>query len=395
METTCPKCQKKYSVPDELAGRQIRCTNTACQQVFSVPQGVRRSPPLQRAAVLPDSTAGAARVPGSLPPGMPPLPPKMPPLPDYNPPAQSPSDPLAFLQAGSDPPAFDRQTAGQRDSIASSGFTEGPPNLANRGGSAAVPTARMSALRHPKETAYLTIAAIAGTSVWLCVIPFVLMFCWVAIPIFIGLWITQQFYKAKMLGSSVKVSRNQYPELFEIVERHCCALGLAAPPAVFIVNRNGAVNAVAIKFLKDKYVLLFADLVDVMLAHGSTNELSSIIGHELGHHAAGHTAWWKGTLLKPAMFIPFLGGAYSRACELTADRIGLYLCDDMDAACRGLTALACGSKVLSPTTNLQAFKDQERALSWFFAFLLDLYSTHPRLTKRVVALEDAARLLGH
>jgi Zn-dependent protease with chaperone function len=253
----------------------------------------------------------------------------------------------------------------------------------------------MSALRHPKESAYFIVAAIAGTLVWACLIPLVLLFFWVAIPILIGLWIAQQFFRAKMLGNSVKVGRNQYPELFEIVERQCRALGLAAPPAVFIVNRDGAVNAVAIKVLKDKYVLLFADLVDVMLAHGSTNELSSIVGHELGHHAAGHTAWWKGALLKPAMFIPFLGGAYSRACELTADRIGLYLCGDKDTACRGLIAYACGSRVLSPKTNVEAFKDQERALPWLFAFLLDLYSTHPRLTKRVVALEDAARLVAH
>ena len=95
------------------------------------------------------------------------------------------------------------------------------------------------------------------------------------------------------------------------------------------------------------------------------------------------------------MFIPFLGGAYSRACELTADRIGVYLCGDKDAACRGLIALACGSKLLSPTTNLQAFKEQERELPWFFAFWNDLYSSHPRLTMRVAALEDAARLVTH
>jgi Zn-dependent protease with chaperone function len=282
----------------------------------------------------------------------------------------------------------------RRDSIVSS---EGPPNLAETRSVAAVPPTPISALRHPKESTYFTIAAIAGTLVWLCLIPIVLMFSCVAIPILlfslIGMWIVQQRYKAKMLGYSVKVSRNQYPEIFEIVDRHCCALGLASPPAVFVVNSNGEVNAWAIRVLKDKYVLLLSELIDVMLAHGSTKELSSIIGHELGHHAAGHCAFWKQTLLKPAMFIPFLGGAYSRACELTADRIGLYLCGDKDAACRGLIALACGSKLLSPRTNLEAFKDQERELPGLFAFWNDLYSSHPRLTKRVVAIEDAAQLV--
>jgi Zn-dependent protease with chaperone function len=315
-------------------------------------------------------------------------------MPDGDPPVQSPTDSFGFLQSGADPGPGNGTTTMRRDSIVSS---EGPPNLAEARSFAAVPPTPISALRHPKESTYFTVAAIAGTLAWLClipfVIPFVIMFFWVIIPLLIGVWIFKQRYKAEMLGNSIKVSRNQYPEIFEIVERHCRALGLAVPPAVFVVNMNGVVNAIARKILKDKYVMLYSDLIDLMLAHGSTIELSSIIGHELGHHAAGHVAFWKQTLLKPAMCIPFLGGAYSRACELTADRIGLYLCGDKDAACRGLIALACGSKLLSPRTNLQAFQDQERELPWFFAFWNDLYSSHPRLTKRVMALEDAAQLV--
>ena len=319
-----------------------------------------------------------------------PLPHGMPPMPNGDSPMQSPSDPLAFLQGGANPTPRNGTTTGRPDSIVSS---ETMPNSAEAKRSAAVSPVRISALRHPKESVYFAIAAIAGALLWLSLIPFVIMFFWVAIPILIGMWIFKQRYKAEMLGNSVKVSRNQYSELFEIVQRHCRALGLAVPPAVFVVNMNGMVNAFAMKILKDKYVMLYSDLIDLMFAHGSTTELSSIIGHELGHHAAGHTGTWKRLLLMPAMFIPFLGGAYSRACELTADRIGLHLCGDKDAACRGLIALACGSKVLSPKTNLQAFKDQEGELPWLFAFWNDLYAAHPRLTKRVLAIEDAARLV--
>lgn len=387
----CPHCTRTLKVTELAFGKTLPCPG--CKQPIHVPQPAAMSSsafPAERGSPRAGSAQEiqATRAPPVQ------MPDGMPPMPDCDPPVQSPSDPFAFLQSGSGPRAVDGTTAGRRDSIGSSGFPEGPPDLVRARGSAAVPRVPISALRHPKESAYFTIAAIAGTLGWLCLIPIALMFFWVAIPILIGLWITQQSYKAKMLGGSVKVSRNQYPELFDIVERHCRTLGLSAPPAVFVVNSNGEVNAWAIRRLNDKYVLLFSELIDVMLAHGSTKELSSIIGHELGHHAAGHTAWWKHALLKPAMFIPFLGGAYLRACELTADRIGLYLCGDKDAACRGLMALACGSKVLSPRTNLQAFKDQERALPSLFAFFHDLYSSHPRLTKRVVALEDAARLVA-
>lgn len=254
---------------------------------------------------------------------------------------------------------------------------------------------KVSSLRHPKEEAYFILGAIAGGIAWLLIIWLVILLFWLAIPVALFLWILDQSFKAKLLGNSIRVSKEQYPEIFEIVERHSQLIDLINIPNVFIVNSQGAINALAIKFLKDKYVILFSDLVDLMLAHGSAKELSAIIGHEIGHHAAGHTAWWKQILLKPAMFLPFFGTAYSRACELTADRIALYLCGDKDATYRGLIALACGSRVLGPKTNIEAFKQQEKSLSSLFAFFHDLYSSHPRITKRVIALEESSDLINY
>jgi len=246
----------------------------------------------------------------------------------------------------------------------------------------------VSDLRHPKEEVYFTLGAIIGAIGWLALFWIVLLFIWIALPVFIGLWVTEQFFRARFLGEAVRVGPDQYPEIHEIILNQSQRLGLAAVPDIFVVNQNGLINALALKFLRTKYVILFSDLVDVMLAHDSTKELSFVIGHELGHHAAGHTALWKELLLRPTMILPFFGPAYSRACELTADRIGTYLCGDKETACRSLITLACGSRVLSPRTNLAAFEDQEKHLSPLFAFLHDLYSTHPRTTKRVIEVRE-------
>lgn len=253
---------------------------------------------------------------------------------------------------------------------------------------------QLSALRHPKESTYFTLGAIAGVIAWFGLIWIVILFIWVAIPVIISLWIADQFFKAKLMGNSVKVSKDQYPGIFEIVEKQSRLLKLDKTPEIFITNSEGSTNAVAIKLLKNKYIILRSGLVDVMLSHGTTDELSSIIGHEIGHHAAGHTTFWKKALLMPAMFLPLFGPAYSRACELTADRIGMFLCGNKDAACRGLMALACGSKLLSSKSNITAFIEQERHLPPLFAFFHDLYSSHPRTTKRVLALEDASHIAG-
>ena len=251
----------------------------------------------------------------------------------------------------------------------------------------------ISELRHPKEETYFLVGALVGAIVWLLLLPVLLLFIWLVIPVVILLWIAEQFFRAELLGNSVKVSDEQYPEIYALVKRHAAVLNLASIPQVFVVNNQTATNALAIKFVAKKYIILYSSLIDVSLAHGSLKELSMVIGHELGHHAAGHLAWWKMFLLNPAMFIPFFGAAYSRACELTADRIGLYLCGDAEAARRGLIALASGSIYLAPKTASRPFTEQEREMPLLFGFLHDLYATHPRTTRRVLELDKAEALV--
>jgi Zn-dependent protease with chaperone function len=202
-----------------------------------------------------------------------------------------------------------------------------------------------------------------------------------------GLWIAQQFFKAVIFGNAVRVTENQYPKINEIVKNNCTELGLVAIPDVFIVNGQGAVNAVAIKFLSKKYVLLFSDLVDLMLKRDEINELKMVIGHELAHHAAGHTNVGRNLLIGPAKFVPFLGPAYSRACELTADRIGHKLTEDGEASKRALISIASGSESLASDVNIEAFKNQEAEIPPFFGFLHEIFGTHPRMTKRIMEIE--------
>ena len=243
-------------------------------------------------------------------------------------------------------------------------------------------------LRHPKESAYFALAALAAGVAWLFLIWIVLLVGWLLIiPLAIIWWLAEQFFRAQLLGNAVKVSEAQFPEIHTMVTDYCRRLGLSRAPEVYIVNSDGLVNALAVRRLRGKYILLMSGLVDLLLSTGSLDELGSVLGHELGHHAMGHTSPWRGLFLAPGLVVPFLGAAYSRACELTADRVGMWLAGSKDAAIRGLAALACGSRALAPSLNLASFLAQEREVEGFFAFLNDLFSTHPRITKRVEELQ--------
>lgn len=242
--------------------------------------------------------------------------------------------------------------------------------------------------RHEKEKFYFAICAVIGVILWaLIVFGTVGMIIIFGLVMAIFLWITQQLFKAVIFGNSVRVSENQYPKIDEIVRSYCSELSLVTVPDVFIVNGQGAVNAVAVKFLSRKYVLLFSDLVDLMLKREAINELKMIIGHELAHHAAGHTSIGRNLLIGPAKFVPFLGPAYNRACEFTADRIGHKLTEDSEASKRALISIASGSESLASDVNIEAFKSQEAHIPPFFGFLHEIFGSHPRITKRIMEIE--------
>lgn len=248
----------------------------------------------------------------------------------------------------------------------------------------------VSSLRHPKEQMYFGMAAATGGSIWLIILllsggSLLVIFLFGAL----FAWLAQQFFKATVFGNAVRVSNQQYPKVWEIAQGCAQELNLSKIPFIFVANGNGLINAFAMRLVGGSYVLLMGNLVDLMLKQGHYGELHMIIGHELGHHAAGHVAIWKNLLIWPAKLVPFLGTAYSRACEFTADRIGQALTRDDKSALNALVNLASGCEALAHETQMQAFLQQESLIPPFFGFLNEIFSTHPRMTRRIMALTEA------
>jgi Zn-dependent protease with chaperone function len=103
-----------------------------------------------------------------------------------------------------------------------------------------------------------------------------------------------------------------------------------------------------------------------------------IVAHELAHHKRGHlkNRW----LTWPGRLVPYLGFAYSRACEFTCDRFGARC--QPDGAVAGLLALAAG-KQLYKAIDPAEFAQQAIKENDFWVRRAEFMSTHPRLPKRV------------
>lgn len=113
------------------------------------------------------------------------------------------------------------------------------------------------------------------------------------------------------------------------------------------------------------------------------NILSFVIGHELGHIKRKHMV--KNLLLWPSFIIPFLGAAYSRACEYTCDNIGHALAPE--GTQNGLLLLASGKKIFKKV-NFREYLNQEYTEEGFWKWFAEKVSTHPNLTKRLIAFKD-------
>jgi Zn-dependent protease with chaperone function len=253
---------------------------------------------------------------------------------------------------------------------------------------------RVNELRHPKETGYFTVIAIFSGLIWFSLIPLLILaaaaamfaFPLILFGLFIS-WLSSLYFKAVVFGYSVKVSDKQYPEIYERATQLAQEMGVNPIPEIFIVSSDGVVNALAYRTLSTKYIFLYSSLVDLLMIKGHKKELDFVLAHELGHYAAGHNSRLKSFFLMPGKVIPFVGAAYSRACELTADRIGHYTVNDVQVSTRALTSIALGSAALLETVSIDAFKRQESQIPELMGFIHKIYSTHPRTTRRVIEIE--------
>jgi Zn-dependent protease with chaperone function len=193
-------------------------------------------------------------------------------------------------------------------------------------------------------------------------------------------WFAHGVALGQVRGNAVLVSEKQFPQLHRLTVTHARRLNLKEVPAVYVLQSGGLLNAFATRFSGRDFVIINSDVLELALDQGEA-AVGFIVGHELAHLWRGHLR--RRWLITPARFLPYLGSAYSRACEYTCDRIGAAC--QPDGAISGLLALAAG-KQLHPHVDVREFAAQAQNDKSFWIRRAELMSSHPLLPKRVGAL---------
>jgi Zn-dependent protease with chaperone function/type II secretory pathway pseudopilin PulG len=235
-------------------------------------------------------------------------------------------------------------------------------------------------LRSPKEPPLFVLGVIFSAITWLLVVVSIVGLLYALLGA-LFLLSAHALFLAHVRVNGVRVDERQLPELHARVRAAAARLGLAQLPEVYVLQGSGLLNAFATKLFSRRYVILLSDLVDHC---EDPRQLDFVVAHELGHLAAGHLSWL--LFLLPFRLVPWLGAAYSRACEYTCDRCGLAGAGDLEQSQRGLVVLAAGGRVAAQV-DLAAFASQRAEAAGFWATVLELNAAHPFLCKRVAALE--------
>jgi Zn-dependent protease with chaperone function len=246
-------------------------------------------------------------------------------------------------------------------------------------------------LRDRKEKTALMWLYIASVFGWLILISLIISSMGLVL-IIIGLGVLIRFigelwFAAYLKSNAVRVSEKQLPELHGVIVRCCERLGMA-PPDVYVMQEN-IWNSFAMKIWGRRMVVLLSGAVDSILLKGNMQQMAWLVGHELGHHRAGHLDFSR-KLANLGDWCIWLKLWYSRRAELTCDRAGLYCAGSLEASQLAMMNATVGAQLAAQANIEEAVRQWNQHRNEFFVKYRTLYSTHPHHLARLEHLAFSA-----
>ncbi|MFD9488664.1 M48 family metallopeptidase [Streptomyces sp. NPDC059991] len=167
------------------------------------------------------------------------------------------------------------------------------------------------------------------------------------------------------LSDSVRVSDAQFAHLNAMLRDACYILDLEKVPPMY-VTQDPRPNAMCIG-LDEPIIVVTTGLVELL----DEEEMRAVVGHEVGHALSGHSVYrtillFLTNLALKIAWIPLGNVAvmaivtalreWFRKSELSADRAGLLVGQDLQASMRGLMKIAGGNHLHE--MNVDAFLEQ-------------------------------------
>jgi Zn-dependent protease with chaperone function/uncharacterized RDD family membrane protein YckC len=203
--------------------------------------------------------------------------------------------------------------------------------------------------------------------------------------LFVGGMVFVSLARGRLLGSSIRVRREEFPQVIAVVEGAARRLGVATPQTFIRDDYLVPVNSIG---LGEPYAIVISSQY---LQLFNADELAFMVGREIGHIAAGNTRLL--SLINASgrsnPVVTSLFGGWIRQTEYTADRAGLLCTSSLESAMKAIAIATFHSSGRSVESAMM--HDQRRDIeSDVILRLGELTSNVPYAVNRVRALEAFA-----
>jgi Zn-dependent protease with chaperone function len=222
------------------------------------------------------------------------------------------------------------------------------------------------------------LAVVLGAVVFVIFILISLVTIYIFIALLVGL-LVDYFRRRKALahlkGSSIEISEAQFPEIYACAQTIAQRLGLSRPPAIYLTEGN-TINASAIRLAGRQVVVLMDDIVYASLLSNEPRTLTFVIGHELAHHALGHTGYFRLHLRAMMKWL-------SRLDEFSCDAVANEIVGDQTVSVKAITLLLSGPQLFRFVNATQLANQAHEVVTDKKSKKAERHLTHPLLLRRL------------
>jgi hypothetical protein len=204
-----------------------------------------------------------------------------------------------------------------------------------------------------------------------------------------SIWVGIQLSRARLLGRSVRVDANTFPDVQAIVAEVCATLDYRRRIEVYITETVSP-SIVTTSLLGTRLIVIEGDLVADLLQPAKRPQLTFLIGRSIGALRARHMRLEVLIRVLEAAEVlkyvaPFIR-PYYRATAYSGDQIGMMCCSDLEAALEATRRLLVGSEMAAQLSAGAAVPQALLVKQRVLPRLVQLLAVEPHVTNRYANL---------
>lgn len=190
--------------------------------------------------------------------------------------------------------------------------------------------------------------------------------------------------RGSIRGNSIRLSSDQIPEIYRILEKQCERLGITETPELYLSNT--ADESHAFSSWKRNFIVLSTDNLGAF--EESHDVIAFFLGRQIGAIRLGHVTWWNELLLWYILKLPWISLPVRKARAYSEDCYGAFLSPH---GLRALLLLAAG-RHLTRTVNIQSYLQQVSEYGGLWDRAAAFGAETSPIARRVKALHEAGLL---